>query len=140
MVVHGVAVWTYPLLARQARLLNSIQRKFLLNISGTYYKIPTAALQIITAILPLPLKLKWRLCTLVSRLNISSNLSDTNLSPDHFERKISTINFHPALFSIEDRINLGDHHILKDTINFFTDGSKIQDSNEQDKIGSVYCL
>ncbi|GBN88228.1 hypothetical protein AVEN_94538-1 [Araneus ventricosus] len=46
MILHGAAAWAYPLSARQSRLINSIQRKFLLNITGAYSSIPTAALQI----------------------------------------------------------------------------------------------
>ncbi|GBN98103.1 hypothetical protein AVEN_76763-1 [Araneus ventricosus] len=56
MVLHGVAVFAYPLSAREARLLNSIRLTFLLNITGAYYTTPTVALRIITGILPLPLK------------------------------------------------------------------------------------
>ncbi|GBO15406.1 hypothetical protein AVEN_22515-1 [Araneus ventricosus] len=97
MVIHGVAVWAYPLLVRQARLLNSIQLKFLLNITGAKYTTATVALQIITGILPLPLKAEMEAVYVrVSRLNIPSNLSGSNLSPDSFERKISTANFHPV--------------------------------------------
>ncbi|GBN04304.1 hypothetical protein AVEN_188260-1 [Araneus ventricosus] len=125
MVLPCVAVWAYPLSARQASLLNSIQRKFLFNITVAYYTTPTAALQIITGILPLPLEAVY---VRVSRLDIPSNLSDSNLYPDHFERKVSTANFHPALFNIEERISLGDHHISEDAINFFSDDSKIQDN------------
>ncbi|GBM67097.1 hypothetical protein AVEN_67599-1 [Araneus ventricosus] len=112
MVLHAVVVWAYPLSTRQARLLISIQRKFLLNISGAYYTTPTAALHFITGILPVPLKAEMEAAYVrVSRLNIPSNLWNSNSSPDHFETKLSTTNFHPALFNIEDRINLGDNHI-----------------------------
>ncbi|GBM27945.1 hypothetical protein AVEN_146164-1 [Araneus ventricosus] len=101
-----------------------------------YYTTPTAAFQIIAGTLPLPLKAETEaVCIRISRLNTPSNLSDSNFSPDHFERKIPTADFHPALFNIEDRINLCDHHISEDTANFFTDGSKTQD-----KSGSAYCL
>ncbi|GBN85931.1 hypothetical protein AVEN_49850-1 [Araneus ventricosus] len=71
----------------------------------------------------------------VARLITSSNLSDSNFSPNHFERKLSTVNLNPALYNIKDRINLGDHQISEDIINILTNGSKIQD-----KTGSAYCL
>ncbi|GBN85526.1 hypothetical protein AVEN_217171-1 [Araneus ventricosus] len=47
---------TIRLPARQSRLLNSIQRKFLLNITGAYSTTPTAALQVIEGIIPLHFK------------------------------------------------------------------------------------
>ncbi|GBL75491.1 hypothetical protein AVEN_194664-1 [Araneus ventricosus] len=56
MVLHGAAACVNPLSARQCRILNSIQRKFLLNIYGAYSTSPTSALQIIDGILPLSFK------------------------------------------------------------------------------------
>ncbi|GBO14610.1 hypothetical protein AVEN_162718-1 [Araneus ventricosus] len=56
MVLHAAAAWAYPLSARQSRLLNSIQRKFLLNITGAYYTTPKVALQAIEGVIPLHVK------------------------------------------------------------------------------------
>ncbi|GBM36461.1 hypothetical protein AVEN_234838-1 [Araneus ventricosus] len=56
MILHGAAAWAYSLSARQSRLLNSIQRKFLINVTGAYSTTPTAALQVIKGIVPLHMK------------------------------------------------------------------------------------
>ncbi|GBM67123.1 hypothetical protein AVEN_59338-1 [Araneus ventricosus] len=45
--------WVKNITSRQQRLLNSIQRKFLLNITGAYSTTPKAALQVIEDITPL---------------------------------------------------------------------------------------
>ncbi|GBO32143.1 hypothetical protein AVEN_97409-1 [Araneus ventricosus] len=43
-------------ISQKSRLLNSIQRKFLLNITRAYSTTPTAALQVIEGITPLHIK------------------------------------------------------------------------------------
>ncbi|GBN65253.1 hypothetical protein AVEN_35476-1 [Araneus ventricosus] len=58
MILHGVVPWTQNLASHQKKLLQMIQRKFLLFITGTYRKTPTAALQSITGILPLYITFK----------------------------------------------------------------------------------
>ncbi|KAF8794056.1 putative 115 kDa protein in type-1 like protein [Argiope bruennichi] len=53
MILHGASAWAYPLSSRQQRILISIQRKFLLSISGASRTTSTAVLQVIEGILPL---------------------------------------------------------------------------------------
>ncbi|GBM96473.1 hypothetical protein AVEN_264014-1 [Araneus ventricosus] len=56
IILNEYAAWAYPLSARKSRLLNSIQRKFLLNITGKYSTTPTVALQVIEGIISLHIK------------------------------------------------------------------------------------
>ncbi|GBM09014.1 Putative protein in type-1 retrotransposable element R1DM [Araneus ventricosus] len=56
ILLYGVPAWANNITSRQQRLLNSIQRKFLLNITGAYSTSPTTALQVIEGITPLHIK------------------------------------------------------------------------------------
>ncbi|GBL91802.1 hypothetical protein AVEN_172732-1 [Araneus ventricosus] len=58
IILHGAASWAYSLSARQSRLLNSMQIRFLLNVTGAYSTTPTPALQAIEGIIPLHMKAK----------------------------------------------------------------------------------
>ncbi|GBL76875.1 hypothetical protein AVEN_12561-1 [Araneus ventricosus] len=92
MIVEGAAAWAYPLSARQERQLNSLQRKFLLNISGAYSTSPTPALQVIEVLLPLHLKaVQEAVYVRVTRLGKACHLKDQNFDPKDFEGKISKI-------------------------------------------------
>ncbi|GBM35902.1 hypothetical protein AVEN_244972-1 [Araneus ventricosus] len=44
VIIYASAAWAHNITARQQKLLSSIQRKFLLNITRAYYTTPTAAL------------------------------------------------------------------------------------------------
>ncbi|GBM23124.1 Putative protein in type-1 retrotransposable element R1DM [Araneus ventricosus] len=83
MVLHGAAVWAYPLSARQERQLNSLQRNFLLNISEAYSTTPKVALQVIEGLLPLHLKAEQEAVYVrVTRLGKARNLKDQNFDQD----------------------------------------------------------
>ncbi|GBN70845.1 hypothetical protein AVEN_122854-1 [Araneus ventricosus] len=56
MLAHGSAAWCLNPTSRMVRKLSSIQRGFLLAISGAYKTTPTAALQVILSIIPLHLQ------------------------------------------------------------------------------------
>ncbi|GBN06635.1 hypothetical protein AVEN_215809-1 [Araneus ventricosus] len=58
--------------ARQQKLLYSIQRKFLLNITGAYNSTPTAALQAIKGLMPVHIKAKMQ-STLVRLCHLDRN-------------------------------------------------------------------
>ncbi|GBN33309.1 hypothetical protein AVEN_267689-1 [Araneus ventricosus] len=45
VILYASAAWAHSITARQQKLLSSIQRKFLLNITGAYNTTPSAALQ-----------------------------------------------------------------------------------------------
>ncbi|GBN19298.1 hypothetical protein AVEN_206145-1 [Araneus ventricosus] len=144
MVLHGAPEWAYPLSARQERQLNSLQRKFLFNISVAYSPTPTAALQVIEELLPLHLKAEQEAVYVrVTRLGKASHLKDQKFDPKDFEEKISTAKFHPASFDLANRVSF--HHIFStdETINIYTDGSKIDDRTggygDLDQMNCVEC-
>ncbi|GBO14057.1 hypothetical protein AVEN_4756-1 [Araneus ventricosus] len=94
MILHGAAAWAYPLSARQSRLLNSIQRKFLLNITGAYSTTPTAALQVIEGILPLHIKAEQEAVYVrTARLRKTSNYNNINFNPNNYEDGTTSSNF-----------------------------------------------
>ncbi|GBM93588.1 hypothetical protein AVEN_150852-1 [Araneus ventricosus] len=136
MILHEAAAWAYPLSARQSRLLNSIQRKFLLNITGAYSTTPTAALQVIGGILPLHIKEEQEAVYVrTARLRKTSNYNNINFKPDNYEDGTTSTKFHPAIFQLEDRISLKKQFLPVPGLNIFTDGSKIED-----KSGSAFCV
>ncbi|GBN39919.1 Putative protein in type-1 retrotransposable element R1DM, partial [Araneus ventricosus] len=136
MILHGAAAWAYPLSARQSRLLNSIQRKFLLNITGAYSTTPTAALQVIEGILPLHIKAEQEAVYVrTARLRKTSNYNNINFNPNNYEDGTTSTKFHPAIFQLEDRISLKKQFLPVPGLNIFTDGSKIED-----KTGSAFCV
>ncbi|GBL94760.1 hypothetical protein AVEN_244744-1, partial [Araneus ventricosus] len=136
MILHGAAAWAYPLSARQSRLLNSIQRKFLLNITGAFSTTPTAALQVIEGILPLHIKAEQEAVYVrTARLRKTSNYNNINFNPNNYEDGTTSTKFHPAIFQLEDRISLKKQFLPVPGLNIFTDGSKIED-----KAGSAFCV
>ncbi|GBL90181.1 hypothetical protein AVEN_130307-1 [Araneus ventricosus] len=83
MILHGAAAWAYPLTARQSRLLNSIQRKSLLNITEAYSSTPTAALQIIEGII---IKSQQEAAYVkTARLRKTPNYNNINFEPNNYE-------------------------------------------------------
>ncbi|GBN75584.1 hypothetical protein AVEN_131673-1 [Araneus ventricosus] len=136
MILHGAAAWAYPLSARQSRLLNSIQRKFLLNITGTYSTTPTAALQVIEGIIPLHIKAEQEAVYVrTARLRKTSNYNNINFNPNNYEDGTTSTKFHSAIFQLEDRISLKKKFLPVPGLNIYTDGSKIED-----KTGSAFCV
>ncbi|GBO25367.1 hypothetical protein AVEN_129839-1 [Araneus ventricosus] len=49
---HGAAAWGHNMTSRLQKKLDSIQRLFLLYITGAYRTTPTAALQVVTGLQP----------------------------------------------------------------------------------------
>ncbi|GBO17705.1 hypothetical protein AVEN_186952-1 [Araneus ventricosus] len=60
VILYASAARTHNITARQHKLLSSIQRKFLLNITGAHNTTPTAALQVIEGLMPLHIKAKMQ--------------------------------------------------------------------------------
>ncbi|GBO18557.1 hypothetical protein AVEN_51098-1 [Araneus ventricosus] len=86
MILRGAAAWAYPLSARQSRLLNSIQRKFLLNITRVYPTTSTAALQVIEGIIPLHIKAEQEAAYVRrARLRKTSDYNNINFNPNNYE-------------------------------------------------------
>ncbi|GBM08142.1 hypothetical protein AVEN_214473-1 [Araneus ventricosus] len=136
MILHGAAAWAYPLSARQSRLLNSIQRKFLLSITGAYSTTPTAALQVIEGIIQLHIKAEQEAVYVrTARLRKTSNYNNINFNPNNYEDGTASTKFHPAIFQLEDRISLKKQFLPVPGLNIYTDGSKTED-----KTGSAFCV
>ncbi|GBL58742.1 hypothetical protein AVEN_13178-1 [Araneus ventricosus] len=115
--------------ARQSRLLNTIQRKFLLNITGPYSTTPTAALQVIEGIIPLLIKSEQKAAYVrTARVLKTSNYNNINFNPNNYEVGTASTKFHPAIFQLENGIS------LKKQFNIYTDGSKMED-----KTGRAFC-
>ncbi|GBM40008.1 hypothetical protein AVEN_217604-1 [Araneus ventricosus] len=70
ILLYGTPEWANNITSRQQRLLNSIQRKFLVNITGVYSTTPTAALQVIEGITPLHIKAQME-SILIRRIRVS---------------------------------------------------------------------
>ncbi|GBN12404.1 hypothetical protein AVEN_44621-1 [Araneus ventricosus] len=120
MILHGAAAWAYPLSARQSRLLNSIQRKFLLNITGAYSTTPIAALQVIKGIIPLHIKAEQEAVYVrTARLRKTSNYNNINFNPNNYEEGTTSTKFQPAIFQLEDRISLKSNS-FQYTVSIFT--------------------
>ncbi|GBN38238.1 hypothetical protein AVEN_15123-1 [Araneus ventricosus] len=72
MLEHGSSAWCLEPTCKMKRKLSSIQRPFLLHISGAYRTTPTAALQTILGIPPLHMQLQFEArFTSIYRLRIS---------------------------------------------------------------------
>ncbi|GBL68736.1 hypothetical protein AVEN_169472-1 [Araneus ventricosus] len=118
--------------------LSSIQRSFLLHISGAYRTTPTAALQTILGIPPLHMQLQFKGRFRVYRLRISLPPHITDIQPQDLDMKATGWSIHtsehlkPNQISLED----GETNIArKDIINIFTDGSKTEHG-----VGSAFCV
>ncbi|GBO06672.1 hypothetical protein AVEN_62842-1 [Araneus ventricosus] len=124
----SVVTWGFSLVqnptARISRKLNSLQRGFLLSISGAYSTTPTTALQVILTLPPLPLKLKFEAgITTIARLNKPFQNSEGLLPLDVELVEVGWVK-HPSIFLHENRISLEDGGIFYPKSGIFTDGSK----------------
>ncbi|GBM13175.1 hypothetical protein AVEN_64378-1 [Araneus ventricosus] len=107
MIFHGAAASSYPLSARQSRLLNSIQRKSLLNITKTYSITPTASLHVIEGFIQLNIKAEQEATYVrTDRIPETSNYNNINFNTNNYEDGTTSTKFHPVIFQLEDRISL----------------------------------
>ncbi|GBM08230.1 hypothetical protein AVEN_82921-1 [Araneus ventricosus] len=86
MLAYGAAVWCLDPPVRIKRKLNTIQRPFLLALTGAYRTTATSALQVILGIPPLYLQQEARV-TAIRRLNISLPDTLTTLVPGEVEKE-----------------------------------------------------
>ncbi|GBM75653.1 hypothetical protein AVEN_162689-1 [Araneus ventricosus] len=94
---------------RQQKLLSSIQRKFLLNITGAYNTTLTAALQVIEGLIPLHIKVKTQSTLVrVGRLGRNCDYGGIHFVHESYEQPFPPSIMHPALFNLEDRISQGE--------------------------------
>ncbi|GBM63651.1 hypothetical protein AVEN_10129-1 [Araneus ventricosus] len=121
------------------RKLSSIQRPFLLHVSGAYHTTPTAVLQTILVIPPLHMQLQFEArFTSIYRLRISLSPNITDIPPQDLEMKATGRSIHPSEHLKPNQISLedGEEKIArKDIINIFTDGSKTEHG-----VGAAFCV
>ncbi|GBM09717.1 hypothetical protein AVEN_186420-1 [Araneus ventricosus] len=112
------------------RKLSSIQRPFLLHISGAYHTTPTVALQTILGIPPLHMQLQFEArFTTIYRLRIPLPPIITDIQPQDLEMKATGWSTHPSEHLKPNQISFedGEEYIArKDILNIFTDGSKTE--------------
>ncbi|GBM32343.1 hypothetical protein AVEN_10675-1 [Araneus ventricosus] len=88
MLAHGSSAWCLNPTFKMKRKLSSIQRPFLLHISGAYHTTPTAALQTILGIPPLHIQLQFETrFTSIYRLRISLFPIITDTQPHDLKMK-----------------------------------------------------
>ncbi|GBL94907.1 hypothetical protein AVEN_173300-1 [Araneus ventricosus] len=96
---HGAAAWGHNMTSRLQKKLDSIQRLFLLYITGAYRTTPTAALQVVTGLQPLHLQIQQEATYVrVARARSSSNFFTVLFSPTDYESKSSGIHTPPLIF------------------------------------------
>ncbi|GBM07978.1 Putative protein in type-1 retrotransposable element R1DM [Araneus ventricosus] len=139
-MAHGAAAWCLNPTSKMVRKLTSIQRPFLLSLTGAYRTSPTAALQTILGIPPLHLQLQYeaRLINL-TRLQKALPSTTVNLEPNQIETKVPGWASHPSNFLQTQQISLEDagpeSNKNSTMIKIFTDGSKSEDG-----VGAAFCV
>ncbi|GBN43200.1 hypothetical protein AVEN_78851-1 [Araneus ventricosus] len=135
-VAYGVSTWgryfTYCMITK----LSQIQRPFLLNITRAYRTMPTAALQAITGIMPLDIKLEAE-AQFVQMKSLKKNLTieGEEYNYETCEEKATGWSRHQAEFTDEERENLEENLGTVGEINIFTYGSKMEQG-----VGSAFCV
>ncbi|GBM71874.1 hypothetical protein AVEN_229369-1 [Araneus ventricosus] len=132
MMVHGAAVWCLNRAVHMARKFSSIQRPFLLAISGAYRTTPTAGLQIMLGIPPLNLQLQaGARMTVLYRLR--RQINDIIIQPDDLESRKVGWSRHPSNYLTQEQLQLEDGG--KNHTRLFTDGSKTPNG-----VGAAFCV
>ncbi|GBM18813.1 hypothetical protein AVEN_203094-1 [Araneus ventricosus] len=116
-------------------LLNSILRKFLLNITGACSTTPTASLQVIEGFTPLHIKAQMEsILVRVSGLSRDCNWEGSSFSYQDFQQPNPPLIIHPANFDLEDRVSIvSDPHPPAEAI--YTDGSHLESET-----GCAFCV
>ncbi|GBN53009.1 hypothetical protein AVEN_175099-1 [Araneus ventricosus] len=139
MLTHRSSAWCLIPTFKMKRKLSSIQKPFLLHISGAYRTTTTAALHTILGIPPLHTQLQFEArFTSIYRLRIPLSPYITDTQPQDLDMKApgwsthSSEHLKPNQFSFED----GEAYIArKDIINIFTDGWKTEHG-----VGAAFCV
>ncbi|GBL78016.1 hypothetical protein AVEN_195750-1, partial [Araneus ventricosus] len=133
---HGAVAWGHNMTSRLQKKLDSIQRLFLLYITGAYRTTPTAALQVVTGLQPLHLQIQQEATyARVARARSSSNFFTVIFSPTDYESKSSRIHIHPPNFVLHSKISFAENHRDSGAKAIYTDGSKTDEGT-----GSAYCI
>ncbi|GBO38263.1 hypothetical protein AVEN_115776-1 [Araneus ventricosus] len=131
MLLYGASAWTLSVSPRLEKNLTSIQRIFLLYITGSYRTTPTAALQTITGIMPLHLKTQQE-AVYFSVTSLIKDLDSEGLfyQPWDYEEKIKSLTIHPSLFNIINKISTTAPCKEDNSLKFIIDGSKVEMETE----------
>ncbi|GBL92374.1 Retrovirus-related Pol polyprotein from type-1 retrotransposable element R1 [Araneus ventricosus] len=133
---HRAAAWGHNMTSRLQKKLDSIQRLFLLFITGAYRTTPTAALQVVTGLQPLHLQIQQEATyARVARTRSSSILFTLIFSPTDYESKSSGIHIHSHNFLLHIQISFAENHRDSAAKAIYTDGSKTDEGT-----GSAYCI
>ncbi|GBM07877.1 hypothetical protein AVEN_239626-1 [Araneus ventricosus] len=138
MLAHGSSAWCLNSTFKMKRKLSSLQRPFLLRISGAYRPTSTAALQTILGIPPLHMQLQFEAgFTSIYSIRISLPPNITDIKPQDLEMKATVWSIHPSEHLKPNQISLeeGEANIARKDINIFTDGSKTEHG-----IGDAFCV
>ncbi|GBM78707.1 hypothetical protein AVEN_25767-1 [Araneus ventricosus] len=137
ILAHGSSAWCLNPTFKMKRKLSSIQRPFLLHISGAYRTTSTAALHTILGnpLLHIQLEFEPKFTSIYSlRIALPPNITD--IGPQDLEMKATGLPIHPSEHLKTNQISLedGEANIAqKDIINIFTNGSKTEDG-----VGSAF--
>ncbi|GBM79119.1 hypothetical protein AVEN_104495-1 [Araneus ventricosus] len=133
---HGAAAWGHNMTSRLQKKLDSIQRLFLLYITGADRTTPTAALQVVTALQPLHLQIQQEATyDRIARARSSCNFFTVLFSPTDYESKSSGIHIHPPNFLLQNQFSFAENHIDSGAKDIYTDGFKTDEGT-----GSAYCI
>ncbi|GBL87830.1 hypothetical protein AVEN_192016-1 [Araneus ventricosus] len=122
--------------SRLQKKLVSIQRLFLLYITGAYRTTPTAALQVVTGLQLLNLQIQQEeTYARVAPARSSSNFFTVIFSPTDYESKSSGIHIHPHNFLPHNQISFAENHRYSGAKAIYTDGSKTDEGT-----CSAYCI
>ncbi|GBN77807.1 hypothetical protein AVEN_233112-1 [Araneus ventricosus] len=129
VILYASAAWAHNITARQQKILSSVQRKFLLNITGAYNSTPKAVLQVIEGLMPLHIKVKMQSTLVrVSRLGRNCDYEGIHFDHESHEQPLPPSIIHPALCSLENRISReGQGASNRTPFGVYTDGSKINE-------------
>ncbi|GBN06930.1 hypothetical protein AVEN_181215-1 [Araneus ventricosus] len=136
MLAYGTAVWCLDPPVGIKRKLNTIQRPFLLALTGAYITTATSALQVILGIPSLYLQLHQEArVTAIRRLNISLPDTLTTLVPGEVEKGETGWAAHPAECPSEEQISLVDGGGITSGTRIYTDASKTEKG-----VGASFCV
>ncbi|GBM19472.1 hypothetical protein AVEN_259373-1 [Araneus ventricosus] len=122
--------------SRLQEKLDSIQRLFLLYITGACRTTPTSALKVVTGLQPLHLQIQQEeIYARVARARSSSNFFTVVFSPTDYESKSSGIHIHPHNFLPHNQISFEENHRDSGAKAIYTEGSKTDEGT-----GSAYCI
>ncbi|GBN10465.1 hypothetical protein AVEN_90710-1 [Araneus ventricosus] len=136
MLAYAAAVCCLDPPVRIKRKFNTIQKPFLLALTGAYRATATSALQVILGIPPLYLQVQREArVTAIRRLDISLPDTLTTLVPGEVEKGETGWAAHPAECPTEEQIYLVDGGGITSGTRTYTDGSRTKKG-----VGGEFCV